>query len=338
MIKTSWFQKISNFVKKLLKIETVEINNEEIRDNQIINEESGDYQMSKNKSKKINEMKEEGKDIINQLGNEIIKDNAEIDALKIQLNKEENMITEENILINELGDKAISNDIEIGNLKGELVDDHKLINELGNEIVSDREKIGDLKDELIDDNKAINELENEVVHSRIEIGELKDKIINNEEISKLQRNEIIEDKVEINKLRNKILKGEITKMIEKFKDKKSDIENKLNRFVYIKVIKTIDPDISTLYLLKVIGIEIRFFIDPNEASKECRFMQKVIRNVIELGSDAKVEVKEIKTLKESYYLMKIAGKNIKVYTHQDEANRIAGYMQTVVDAVINATN
>jgi hypothetical protein len=115
-----------------------------------------------------------------------------------------------------------------------------------------------------------------------------------------------------------------------------EIENKCRKLVEIKEIDVAleDESTSTIYLLQIAGINIRFFIDINEAKKECRFMQKVVKCVIEKGSAAKVEVKELVSEDNTYYLLQIAGKNIKIYTAIGEAQRIASYMTTVVDAIL----
>lgn len=114
-----------------------------------------------------------------------------------------------------------------------------------------------------------------------------------------------------------------------------EIENKSRRFIDIKEI-TLDnnTDISTMYLLKVAGIDIRLYIDLDEANKDSRFMQHVVKHVIKLGSASKVEVKEITSGQDIYYLLKIANKNVKVYTGKEEAGRIASYMTNVVDAIL----
>jgi hypothetical protein len=115
-----------------------------------------------------------------------------------------------------------------------------------------------------------------------------------------------------------------------------EIENKCRRLVEIKEISVTleDDSTSTIYLLQIAGINIRFFIDPNEAAKESRFMQKVVKQVIEKGSAAKVEVKELISKDSIYYLLQIADKNIKIYTGKEEAGRVASYMTTVVDAIL----
>jgi hypothetical protein len=111
--------------------------------------------------------------------------------------------------------------------------------------------------------------------------------------------------------------------------------DKCNNLVEIVGIHTIDsPDIGTIYLLKISGIEIRFYITIDEARNDYEFMKKVVNNIIDLGSEAKVEIEEVKTNRGIYYLLKIANKNIKVYTHKNECERIAGYMTTVVDTIL----
>jgi hypothetical protein len=149
----------------------------------------------------------------------------------------------------------------------------------------------------------------------------------------MEMNQMDTEKVEKN-IENSIKKVEENN-IEEMKGF-LEIENKCRRLVEIKEISvTLDDDsTSTIYLLQIAGINIRFFIDPNEAAKESRFMQKVVKCVIEKGSAATVEVKELVSEDSTYYLLRIADKNIKIYTAIGEAQRIASYMTTVVDAIL----
>ncbi|MGA3169190.1 MAG: hypothetical protein ABSF14_24090, partial [Terriglobia bacterium] len=57
-----------------------------------------------------------------------------------------------------------------------------------------------------------------------------------------------------------------------------EIENNSRRFIEIKEITLDDnTDISTMYLLKVAQIDIRLYIDLDEAKKDGRFMQHVVK-------------------------------------------------------------
>jgi hypothetical protein len=150
-----------------------------------------------------------------------------------------------------------------------------------------------------------------------------------------------------NNMKIKVNKVEESKIVEETEPKTEnqdnivdmkellELENKSRKLVDIKKI-TLDnnPDISTMYLLKVAGIDIRLFIDLSEATKDGRFMQHVVRHVIKLGSAAKAEVKEVTTGQDIYYLLKIANKNVKIYTGKEEAGRVASYMTNVINAIL----
>jgi hypothetical protein len=137
--------------------------------------------------------------------------------------------------------------------------------------------------------------------------------------------------------RNNIVDNIADNIVDNIVDMKGflEIENNSRRFIEIKEITLDDnTDISTMYLLKVAQIDIRLYIDLDEAKKDGRFMQHVVKQVIKHGDASKVEVKEVTAGQDIYYLLKIAGKNIKVYTGKEEAGRIASYMTNVVNAIL----
>lgn len=145
----------------------------------------------------------------------------------------------------------------------------------------------------------------------------------------------------INEFNSEIIEGENkmaeTKTKAKTKALELEIENKSNRLVKIIKIHLENQDVSTIYLLKVAEIDIRLFIDVNEAHRIYRYMKRIVREVI-LKGNAKIEVKELNTQKNTYYLLKIANRNVKIYTGKEESQRVANYMTNVVNAIVKKIN
>jgi hypothetical protein len=121
--------------------EETKVINREAKIINVTNGECGGDEMNKKSNKKINEIREVGKKVINELGNELIKDESEINELKNKINKEENEIIIEKETIKEQVKELINDKIEINELKEEIVDDNELINELGSEVVRDRKSV-----------------------------------------------------------------------------------------------------------------------------------------------------------------------------------------------------
>lgn len=236
-------------------------------------------------------------------------------------------------------------------------------------------KIAEMRDR---GKEIIDNLGNELVKDEVEISKLNDEIVDNDEISKLQRDEIIDDKIEINKLKDKVVEEEniIEENIQEMKEMKtkvmenkmkkdvkenkqnikvvergtverkerkdfSAIENKLNRLVEIKYLPVNDEGLDIVYLVKVAGIDIRMYTGIIEANRLYIFMKKIVRDVI-IDESAKVEVisLEVKTDDNDkiYYLLRIANKNVKIYTSIEEATRVAGYMTNVVNEILKIIN
>jgi hypothetical protein len=285
--------------------------------------------MTKKSNKKIAEMREYGKEIIDNLGNEIVKDNVEI---------------------SELNDEIVDND-EISKLqRDEIIDDKIEINELKNEIANNDEISKLQRDEIIDDKIEINELKDKVIEEENIIEE------NKAVIEKLQETKEMKIKVTENKMNKDVEENKSRKFVEtkeNIKENKenkmkkdvglmgrkdiSAIESKLNKLVEIKDVQINVEGLDTVYLVKVAGIDIRVYFSIIEANRLYRFMKGIIREVIINGS-AKVEIKELKTNDKIYYLLKVTNKNVKIYTSIQEATRVANYMTNVLNEILKMIN
>ena len=122
----------------------------------------------------------------------------------------------------------------------------------------------------------------------------------------------------------------------------SEIIENARRIIEIKELytKTFDvpkiglSDIEIIYLLQIAGIDIRVYSSYIEAARVANYMRQVVRQII-LDRAGKVEVVEMKTIEmKTYYLLKIAGFDIKPYLSIQEANRVATYMENVVEHIL----
>ena len=131
------------------------------------------------------------------------------------------------------------------------------------------------------------------------------------------------------------MKEMVTKDIKKTKETKgfSEIENISRNLVEIKEIQIENENVSTAYLLKVAGIDIRLYFNFTDAYRVGIFMKGIVRDVIRNGY-AKIDVKELKTDNDTYYLLQIANKNVKIYTGVEEATMVAKYMTNVVNTIL----
>lgn len=133
----------------------------------------------------------------------------------------------------------------------------------------------------------------------------------------------------------KVMKTEKIKKMKVMKETKgfSEIENITRSLVEIEEIHIDNEDISTAYLLKVAGMDIRLYFNFVEVSRVAIFMTGIVRNVIRNGY-AKIDVKELKTDNETYYLLQLENRNVKIYTSLKEATYVAEYMNKVMNNIL----
>lgn len=172
--------------------------------------------------------------------------------------------------------------------------------------------------------------------------EMKEMKVKNTTTSKSTENKIIkqnkqemqEMKVKANITEKKDVENKLNKLSELAKIDFSAIEYRLNKLVEIIDLPVNAEGLDTVYLVKVAGIDIRVYVSIIEANRLYRFMKNIVTDVIINGS-AKVEVIQLKTNGSIYYLLKITGKNVKIYTSIQEATRVASYMTNVLNKVLN---
>ena len=153
-------------------------------------------------------------------------------------------------------------------------------------------------------------------------------------ITKQNKQEMQEMKVQANVIENKDVENKLSKLSELAKIDFSAIENRLNKLVAIKDLPVNAEGLDTIYLVQVAGIDIRVYVSIIEANRLYRFMKKIVTDVI-INESAKVEVIQLKTNGSVYYLLKITGKNVKIYTSVQEATRVANYMTNVLNKILN---
>lgn len=87
-----------------------------------------------------------------------------------------------------------------------------------------------------------------------------------------------------------------------------------------------------IYLLKIADIDVRIYISYLEANSDANYLKKIVRKIVQ-DKSGKIEIVELKTDK-TYYLLKIAGFDIKTYLAIEEATRVAKYMEVVVNKIL----
>jgi hypothetical protein len=135
---------------------------------------------------------------------------------------------------------------------------------------------------------------------------------------------------------------DMTKANEQLKSSTKDIRNMTSSEIlqcasWLVVIKEIYAEDEKgkekiIYLLKIADIDIRIYISYLEVHTDANYLRAVIRKIV-TDKAGKVEIVELKTEK-TYYLLKIAGFDIKTYLSIEEASRVTKYMEIVVKKIL----
>ena len=112
----------------------------------------------------------------------------------------------------------------------------------------------------------------------------------------------------------------------------SEIAECARRLVEIKELHPEGTE-RIIYLLRIAGIDIRVYLSYVEVSQVANYMRRVVRKITndKIGN---VEILELKTEVNTYYLLRLAGFDIKAYLALEEATRVAKYMEDVVKKIL----
>ena len=111
----------------------------------------------------------------------------------------------------------------------------------------------------------------------------------------------------------------------------TEIIEKARKLVEIKELFP-EGEERIIYLLQIAEIDIRVYLTYEEANRVANFFRRAIRKILREGI-GKIEIVELKTSK-IYYLVRIAGFDIKPYLAIEEATRVANYMENVVKKIL----